>query len=100
LQHSIPLPVIFCRPERAKPSVGALDTLARFIWAEREPENEAAQGLGDLHDPPSIHRGVPSHIETFLQAARSERGQLTQAWFRDFFYGVEAVFVTDLRLEP
>jgi hypothetical protein len=96
LQSSVPLPMVFCRPQSTKPTPGPLDTLVRFIWSEREPQNQTIQDqVGDLDDQPGIRHGIPRHVLTFLQDAGSRR--LQQAWFLDSFRGVEAVFVTDLR---
>jgi len=98
LLRSIPLSVIFCLAGMLNPPNSGLSTLARFIRFERGPQKQRVQ-ITDLDDQTGIYKQneIPSAVWSFIQAAREQKEVFPDAWFRDSFHGVDAVFVIDLR---
>lgn len=94
LASSIPLSIIFCLAGWAKPTTGTLDTLVRFIRSERGPRNPRFL-YDDLDNQRGIHRDIPRQVISFI--ARQQGEALSDASFRDYFRGIDALFVIDLR---
>jgi hypothetical protein len=96
LNRSVPLSVIFCLAGSVNPLSGGLDTLVRFIRSERGPQKQRFQDV-DLDGETGIYKEIPSAVESFIQTARQQGEAFPDAWFRDSFRDVDALFVIDLR---